>query len=151
MLIKPRFLSGLPATLRVVLIYGWVAPATLVGLLLALIARATGGTAVVVDGVIEVAGGGVRKLVSRQPIPFRFQAITFGHVVIGVDHAVLTRCRAHEHVHVRQYERWGILFFPLYLGSSLLQILGGRHFYWDNHFERQARQRENASSQGRSW
>lgn len=25
-------------------------------------------------------------------------------------------------VHVRQYERWGVLFFPLYLGSSLLEL-----------------------------
>lgn len=39
---------------------------------------------------------------------------------------------------MRQYERWGVLFFPLYLGSSLLQLLRGRSPYWHNHFELQA-------------
>ena len=46
--------------------------------------------------------------------------------------------RAHERVHVRQYERLGALFFPLYVGSSLVQWLRGRDPYFDNHFEREA-------------
>jgi hypothetical protein len=41
-------------------------------------------------------------------------------------------------VHVRQYERWGMLFFPLYLFSSLLQIVRGCDPYLDNSFEREA-------------
>jgi hypothetical protein len=60
-------------------------------------------------------------------------------VIVGVDRAELKRSRAHEQVHVRQYERWGILFFPLYLGSSLGQLLRGRRPYRDNRFEREAR------------
>ena len=71
----------------------------------------------------------------------RFDAITLGHVVIGASPAALARCRAHERVHVRQYERFGVLFFPLYAASSALQWLRGRDPYWDNRFERQARQR----------
>jgi hypothetical protein len=39
---------------------------------------------------------------------------------------------------VRQYERWGVLFFPLYLGSSLWQLLRGRSPYYANRFEREA-------------
>ena len=70
-----------------------------------------------------------------QRSPWRFQAITFGHIVLGFSHAVLAQVRAHEHVHVRQYERWGILFFPLYLGSSVWQLLRGRDPNWRNHFE----------------
>ena len=68
----------------------------------------------------------------------QFLAITFGHVVLGISHEVLAQEWAHEHVHVRQYERWGALFFPLYLGSSAAQALAGRHPYWHNRFEKQA-------------
>ena len=126
--------------LRTLFLYLWVLPATAVGLVLALLARIAGATAVVVDGVIEVAGGRVGRVVSTLPPRFRFSAITFGHVVIGVSHSVLNDCRAHERAHVRQYERWGVLFFVLYLGSSALEGLRGRNPYWDNHFERQARE-----------
>ncbi|HEV7390816.1 MAG TPA: signal peptide prediction [Burkholderiales bacterium] len=120
--------------------YVWAFPATAVGLVLALFARTAGASAVVVDGVIEVAGGRFGKLVSALPHPLRFSAITVGHVVLGIDHSVLQGCRAHEQVHVRQYERWGVFFFPLYLGSSLFEAVRGRSPYWDNHFERQARE-----------
>jgi hypothetical protein len=47
--------------------------------------------------------------------------------------------RSHEHAHVRQYERWGVLFFPLYAGASVLAWLGAGSPYWHNHFEQQAR------------
>jgi hypothetical protein len=55
-----------------------------------------------------------------------------------LDHQTLAHHRLHEHVHVRQYERWGVLFFPLYLASSLLQIARGRDPYLNNAFEREA-------------
>jgi hypothetical protein len=42
-------------------------------------------------------------------------------------------------VHVRQYERWGPLFVPAYLVSSLVLWLRGRDPYWDNPFEVEAR------------
>jgi hypothetical protein len=63
---------------------------------------------------------------------------TFGHVILGVDEATLAAVRAHEQVHVRQYERWGPFFGPAYLLSSLLQLLRGRSPYRDNLFEREA-------------
>jgi hypothetical protein len=44
-------------------------------------------------------------------------------VVLGLSHEVLDEFRVHEHAHVRQYERWGVLFFPLYLGSNAVQLL----------------------------
>jgi len=59
-------------------------------------------------------------------------------VIIGLDARTLDSCRSHEHVHVRQYERWGPLFFPLYLGSSLWQWMRGRDPYRDNRFEVEA-------------
>lgn len=117
----------------------WASPATAVGLCVAAAACAGGATVRTVDGVIEVAGGGFGRAIGRFPAPLRFCAITLGHVVLGVDHAALHACRTHEHAHVRQYERWGVLFFPLYAASSLWAAVRGKRPYQDNHFEQQAR------------
>ena len=119
--------------------YGWAAPATLVGLMLSLLAFGAGARARVVAGAIEVSGGRVDRMVARLPRGCRFCAITLGHVVICTDEGTAAAVRAHEQVHVRQYERWGLLVFPLYLGSSLVQFLRGRDPYLDNRFEREAR------------
>jgi hypothetical protein len=51
---------------------------------------------------------------------------------------MLDFCRSHELVHVRQYERWGVLFIPAYLLCSLVLWLTGRDPYRDNPFEREA-------------
>jgi hypothetical protein len=109
--------------------YAWAAPATTVGLVGALAALSMGATAGVVDGVLEVGGGRLAKWVARLPTALRFEALTLGHVVIGATHGALCEVRSQERVHVRQYERWGVLFFPLYLGSRLVQWLRGRHPY----------------------
>ena len=119
--------------------YLWAAPATAVGLTLAALAWAFGATARGVDGVLEVAGGALARWVCSAPAPFGFVAITLGHVVLGQSHAVLARLRPHEHAHVRQYERWGPLFFLLYLGASGAELLRGNRPYWHNRFEREAR------------
>jgi hypothetical protein len=118
--------------------YAWASPATLVGLLLGLFALALGARARHVDGCIEFGGGALRAAIARLPGPCRFCAITFGHAILGVDARTLDVVRAHEHVHVRQYERCGALFFPLYAGSSLVQFVRGRDPYRDNRFEREA-------------
>jgi len=129
-----------PAALRprVLLRCLWAAPATAIGLALAGIACLLGATARVEQGVLEVAGGRLAKWMGFLPSSMRILAITFGHVVLGVRHSDLAEARGHEHAHVRQYERWGVLFFPLYLGSSGAQLVRGRHPYHDNAFERQA-------------
>ena len=92
-----------------------------------------------VDGALEVAvsrtGSRLAGLLRRSP----FSAITFGHVIIGVNRAELARLRSHEQQHVRQYELWGPLFFIAYPASSLAQWVRGRHPYWHNRFEVQAR------------
>lgn len=119
--------------------YLWAAPASMVGLVPAALACAAGASARVVDGVLEVAGGPLARWVGAAPGRGGFVAITFGHVVIGQSHELLAGLRAHEHEHVRQYERWGVLFFAAYLGSSAVQWLCGRSPYWHNCFECQAR------------
>ena len=118
--------------------YAWASPATLVGIVPALLALISGARPRVIEGAIEVAGGRMHDLIGRLPRACRFGAITFGHVIICVDASTAVAVRAHEHVHVRQYERWGVLFFPLYVGSSVVQWLRGRDPYRDNRFEREA-------------
>lgn len=130
----PRIIALLLRIVR----YAWAVPATCVGLFFSLMALAFGAEGRIVQGAIEVAGGRVERCLSMLPKYCRFGAITFGHVIIGIDHETLSHHRFHEHVHVRQYERWGVLFFPLYLFSSLLQIARGRDPYRDNSFEREA-------------
>jgi hypothetical protein len=118
--------------------YAWASPATAVGLLFSIAAIVAGARPRIVNGVIEVAGGRMRGLMAALPRPAKFAAITFGHVIIGLDHSLLSCVGDHERIHVQKYERWGVLFFPLYLASSLVQLLCRRHPYLDNAFEREA-------------
>ncbi len=119
--------------------YLWASPATVVGLGVAALAKATGGTAEVCDGVLEVQGGFVRFILSRcTPLKGGASAMTLGHVVIARDRRLLDLTRAHERVHVRQCERWGPLFIPAYFAASLLCWARGQRPYRDNHFEREA-------------
>lgn len=124
-----------PGRLLRLLCYVWAFPNTLIGLLLSLVMIVFGAQTRILNGVLEVDGGSLEKWL---PASFPFAAITLGHVVIGVNQNMLTHCRAHELVHVRQYERWGILFIPLYFASSLWQLLLGRHPYRRNYFEQEA-------------
>ena len=64
--------------------------------------------------------------------------MTLGHTILGSTAAALDISREHEMVHVRQYERWGPLFGPAYLLSSLVLWLRGKDAYRDNRFEREA-------------
>jgi hypothetical protein len=118
--------------------YLWAAPYTVLGLLFGGIGILFGATARRHHGVVEIFGGRIGQRLSGLPEPLRFSAMTLGHVILAVDRSALAQLRQHEHVHVRQYERWGPFFLPAYLLSSLLQLLRGRHPYRENHFERQA-------------
>jgi hypothetical protein len=118
--------------------YCWAAPYSLLGLLFGLLAVLLGATGRHAAGALEFGGGGLGRLLRWLPPRFSFAAITFGHVILGVDHATLAEMREHEQVHVRQYERWGPLYVPAYLMSSLVEFLRGRNPYRDNYFERQA-------------
>jgi hypothetical protein len=76
------------------------------------------------------------------PVQSVTDPLTFGHVVLAQDAQALECTRAHERVHVRQYERWGPLFIPAYAASSLWAFARGRHFYFHNAFEEEARRSE---------
>lgn len=129
-----------------VLLYLWPFPVTLLGLLVALLVRGSGGGWQRVDGVLETAGGWPARLLCRGfPFSGAVAAITLGHVVVGVSAGALTATRAHERAHVRQFERWGVLMLALYPLASLWAWLRGGHPYRDNWFERDARTAEAAA------
>lgn len=120
--------------------YLWAAPNTVfavgVGLLL-------GARFRVVRGVIEIHGPRVAWLLDRMPVPA--MAMTLGHAVFGTSVVALDLTRVHEHVHVRQYARWGPAFVPVYLGWSLVLYLRGRDGYRENPFEIEAFRVEEAA------
>jgi hypothetical protein len=122
--------------------YLWAAPATAIGLLGAVLAL-RGGRLAIVDGVVEVEGPLVGWVLTHLvPLPGGAQAITLGHVVLARNDRCLECTRAHERVHVRQYERWGPLFIPAYLAASAWALARGGHVYYDNVFEREAHRAE---------
>jgi hypothetical protein len=128
------------------LLYLWALPVTLLGMLVALIARSSGGALQKVDGVLEAAGGWPARMLRRGfPFSGAVAAITLGHVVVGVSLAALAATRAHERAHVRQFERWGLLLLVLYPLAGLLAWVRGGHPYRDNHFEREARAAEDVA------
>ena len=128
-----------------VLLYLWAFPVTLIGLLIALVARSSGGTLHREEGVLEAAGGWPARVLRRGfPFSGAVAAITLGHVVLGVSSGALTATRAHERAHVSQFERWGVLLLVLYPLAGMLAWLRGGNPYRDNPFEREARAAEAA-------
>ena len=121
------------SALRRIVAYLWASPYTVAGITIGLL---LGGRFQVVDGVIEIFGPRIAGILMRMVIPAL--ALTFGHVVFGQTEAALNLTRAHERVHVRQYERWGIAFVPAYLICWLILSLRGRDGYRENPFEVEA-------------
>jgi hypothetical protein len=119
--------------------YIWAFPATLLGLVFVPVAWLSGGSCHVVTGALEIHGGLVAVFLRRGlPVLGSAAAMTLGRVILGRDAECLEKSRRHEHVHVRQYERWGLLMLPLYLASSAIAYVRGYDPYLDNVFEREA-------------
>jgi len=125
------------AALRL-LTYAWVAPNTLLGALLGLFILCLLGRVQFVQGVAEFHGGLLGRIFAKLPVIGHFGAVTLGHVILGRNPTELALLRAHESVHVRQYERWGVFFLPAYALSSVWEVIHGRGCYKSNYFERQA-------------
>lgn len=131
-------MSRSPRSLLRFLAYAWAAPNTALGVLAGIAVLCLGGRLRFVAGVAEFHGGRAGRFLAGLPAPFRFGAMTLGHVILGASKGDLARFRRHEHVHVRQYERWGVFFLPAYALSCLWQVARGRPLYRHNFFERQA-------------
>ena len=126
--------------------YFWVLPVSCVGLVMIPFVLVSGGTVRIAEGVIEAEGGILRFLLSCLGPRSAIDAITIGHVVLGLSGESLMRCRNHERVHVRQYERWGLLFPLLYLMLSAAAFVRGKDPYKDNSFEEEAFRSSGAST-----
>jgi hypothetical protein len=137
------------ATLRSSARFVWTVPNTVLGAALVLVGLSRASVRVV-DGVLE-AHGPVLAWLLRNLVPMSggAAALTLGHVVVGRDAQSLEATRAHERVHVRQYETWGLLFIPAYLVASVTAALRGRHFYFDNTFELEAYRGETGRAEAR--
>jgi hypothetical protein len=127
------------AAIKILCCYIWAFPATMFGLAFVPLAWLSGGKVAVVRGVIEVHGGFVRFFLRRGLLFLGpAAAMTLGHVILGRDQSCLDHSRDHEHVHVRQYERWGPFLLPVYLLAGAVLFFRGRDPYLDNPFEREA-------------
>lgn len=122
----------------------WTAPVTLIGLMFALPVRLFQGNWRRVGGrtgALLVQGPLADWLLSRHPAG-AMNAMAIGHVIVSTRSCLSARLLRHELEHVRQAERWGLLFPLLYLASSGWQLVRGREAYWHNHFEIAARAAE---------
>ena len=127
---------NLTALFRQSMLAVWASPATLLGVTIGVLGVCTGGQGRRVRHTLEFHGGLVRWFLEKTPV--RARAMTLGHVIIGRTVNCLDVTREHEWVHVRQYERWGPLFIPAYLASSLVLSLQGKDAYFGNPFEVEA-------------
>ncbi len=117
----------------------WALPNTILGLCLGLVGVAFGGEVQMRQGVVEFYGPGVAWLMQRLlPNGAFAAAVTIGHVILGRTLETLERCRSHEFVHVRQYERWGPLFLPVYFGCYMYLRIRRFDPYLDHPFEIEA-------------
>jgi hypothetical protein len=124
----------------------WAAPCTALGLAIGAVPLALGGRIARIDGALEITYREHLAACGRIARTLPFRGIVFGHVILAISGEELARIRAHERVHVAQYERWGPLFLIAYGASSLWQLLRGRRPYRDNAFEVQARHLEAAGA-----
>lgn len=124
---------------RRVLVYAWAAPTSLVGLAAGLLTLGSGGRVQRCGGALEFHGGFAAWFLKRRVVAA--SAMTLGHVILGRDTTCLDVCRDHEQAHVRQVELWGGFFLPAYVVASLSAWTRGKHYYYDNWFERDARRR----------
>jgi len=122
-----------------ILSYLWALPATSLGLFVGLGGLVTGSKFQVRKGVLEICGG-FADTVLDMGIPGigEMPAMTLGHVIIARDKRLLRRWRAHERVHVEQFERLGPFLIPILFGWAIWLSLTGRDPYYDNPIELEA-------------
>jgi hypothetical protein len=116
----------------------WALPCSVIGIALGVIVLLLDGRWQRVGHTLEIALAVRQSQLPRWATQLRFSAITFGHVIVGQSHEALAALRSHERVHVRQYERLGVLFLLAYPAASLLAACRGQCPYMGNRFEREA-------------
>ena len=114
----------------------WASPTSVVALFVACLGIPTGTRLRWRGTTLEAYGGLINRILEL--VPVSAVAMTLGHVIWGRSPEILDECREHEMVHVRQYERWGPFFIPMYLGFSLWLWWQGKDAYYENPFEKEA-------------
>lgn len=120
-----------------ILYYIWTFPNSMIGLCVGVLGLVSGGKCQQSGGCLEFYGGFVTWLLKRIN-KNGVLAMTLGHTIMGQNAGALHIVRDHEHVHVRQYERWGPLFIPAYLICSAILWFQKKDCYRDNPFEVEA-------------
>jgi hypothetical protein len=115
--------------------YVWAFPVTLLGLLLGFLAALSGGSIRLRGGVVEVYGGVAGWLLRGDRFRPGGAAMALGHVILARDSECLVRSRSHELAHVRQFERYGPLFLPVYWLVGAWLWCRGYHPYLDHPLE----------------
>jgi len=116
----------------------WALPCSIVGAVLGVAVVLAGGGAKRSGLAIEVCLHKGSAPAGSRAARLPFAAITLGQVIVGVSCAELERLRLHEHVYVRQYLWFGLLFFVAYPLASLVAVLCGKGAHSGNPFEAQA-------------
>lgn len=116
----------------------WACPYSLLGICIGSIGMLSGGHGRFRDGAIEFFEGGTGWFVRRLPTGQNTAGFTLGHVILGQTAKGLEQVGKHERVHVRQFERWGLLMGPAYLLASAWVWQRGLDAYRDNPFEIEA-------------
>ncbi len=130
----PTMLRALQKCLLVL----WVSPYSLLGLGIGSLGMLLGGRGRFRDGAFEFYEGGTARFVRRLPTGPTTAGFTLGHVILGQTGDGLELVGKHERIHMRQFERWGPLMGPAYLGASAWLWWQGRDPYRDNPFEVEA-------------
>ena len=116
----------------------WVSPYSLLGLCIGRLGMPTRRPRAERDGAFEFYEGFTAWFVRRLPTRPNTAGFTLGHVILGQTGEGLELVGKHERVHVRQFERWGPLMGPAYLGASAWLWFCGCDAYRDNPFEVEA-------------
>jgi hypothetical protein len=116
----------------------WASPWSFWGLSVGTLGMVTGARVRRSGRILEFWGGLLPLFLKYFPFVAGSPVATFGHVVVGRTDRHLDACRAHQLIHVQQYERWGLLFVPVYIGCSGYMWCCGKRPYYDNPFEREA-------------
>lgn len=143
-LFRHRYLRHLLFWVGTILGILWALPLTVAGLLTALPVFAWRGHAQLIRGrtfALLVRGPAADVMLSHHPFG-AMTAMALGHVIIAEHQGLSSRVLMHELAHVRQAQRWGIVFPFAYLASSAWAGIRGRDAYWHNRFEVAARKAE---------
>jgi hypothetical protein len=105
------------------------------------LARLAGAQIRQIHGMTLAYGGKLPRWLAHHPLG-AMDAVTLGRVVLAGNAAILHRTLAHELAHVRQFQRWGVLFPLAYSAASLWSLCKGGGLYWGNAFEVAARSAE---------